>query len=273
MMATPPTHTELADGPPLQPVAAFWCRIPSRPNFGDALTPWLIRRIHGRSPRFALPSAADPTYFVTGSILAQAGPRCIVWGSGIMTRQDRICPEARLLAVRGPLSRQRALDCGVDCPEVYGDPALLLPMVHRPHRASKRKHVIGIVPHFSDLPQLPAAWHHTAELQVIDLQQPIETVIDQLVRCDWVASSSLHGLVASHAYGIKAAWLRFRDLPSGDDSKFSDYFQSIGIDELRPVRSSYDHLPLEHLAEHACLPVQLPDLQRLWQACPFRGLP
>ncbi|MFN9629200.1 MAG: polysaccharide pyruvyl transferase family protein [Cyanobacteriota bacterium] len=273
MTATPPTPINPVDAPPPRPVSAFWCRIPSRPNFGDALTPWLIRRLHGRAPRFALPSTADPTFFVSGSILALAGPRCIVWGSGIMTRQDRICPEARLLAVRGPLSRQRALECGVECPEVYGDPALLLPLVHRPRQPRTRPTVIGIVPHFSDLPRLPAAWHHTAELQVIDLQQPIETVIDQLVACDWVASSSLHGLVASHAYGIKAAWLRFRDLPSGDDSKFSDYFQSIGLHDPQPVRASYDQLPLERLAEHACRPPQLPDLQRLWQACPFRRLP
>lgn len=273
MMATSPTRTTPADQPPLKPISAFWCRNPSRPNFGDALTPWLIRHIHGRTPRFALPSTADPTYLVTGSILAQAGPRCIVWGAGIMTRRDPICPQARLLAVRGPLSRKRALECGVDCPEVYGDPALLLPLFHRPRRPNTRPTVIGLLPHFSDLPRLPAAWHHTAELRVIDLQQPIERVIDQLVGCDWVASSSLHGLVASHAYGIKAAWLRFRELPSGDDSKFRDYLQSVGLADYEPLRSADDQLPLETLAEQACLPVQLPDLQRLWQACPFRGQP
>ncbi|MCA9712098.1 MAG: hypothetical protein KDK70_40050, partial [Myxococcales bacterium] len=69
-----------------EPVAAYWCRIPSRPNFGDALTPWIIRRITGVHPRHRRPDEAGRTLMVTGSIIAAAGPRTTVWGSGIMNR-------------------------------------------------------------------------------------------------------------------------------------------------------------------------------------------
>src|SRR5262245_31354546 len=108
-------------------VRAFWCRIPSRANFGDAVTPWLIRRITGRVPMFTAPEAPALKYFVTGSIIAHAGRHSTVWGSGIMNWSDAISSEAALVAVRGPLTRERALACGAACPEVYGDPALLLP--------------------------------------------------------------------------------------------------------------------------------------------------
>src|SRR5690242_4901490 len=108
-------------------IPAFWCRIPSRPNFGDALTPWLIRRLAGRPPLFVRPEDPRVKYFAAGSILSYVGPRCIVWGSGIATDDDLVLPAAQLLAVRGPLSRAAALACGGKCPEVYGDPALLLP--------------------------------------------------------------------------------------------------------------------------------------------------
>src|SRR5689334_17915045 len=84
---------------------AFWCRVPSRPNFGDALTPWLIARITGRRPAFAPHGFAAPHYLVTGSVIAYATRQTVVWGAGILSRTDQICSDARLLAVRGPLTR------------------------------------------------------------------------------------------------------------------------------------------------------------------------
>ena len=111
----------------LNRIHAFWCRTPSRPNFGDALTPWLIRRMTGQHPTFVRPEDRREKYLVVGSIIGFAGRASTVWGSGIMNRDDQVSPDARLLAVRGPLTRARALACGADCADVYGDPATLLP--------------------------------------------------------------------------------------------------------------------------------------------------
>lgn len=250
-------------------IHAFWCTIPSRPNFGDALTPWLIRRLTGRHPTFVRPEDPKHKYFVTGSIMSYAGAHCSVWGCGIMNRNDYISPGAELLAVRGPLTRARALECGADCPEVYGDPALLLPQLYGP-RTDGRRWLVGVMPHFSDMPRLVGAWRASGELRLIDPQGPVEKVIDELASCEFVVSSSLHGIIASHAYGVPAVWVKFRDLPRGDDSKFHDYFNSIGQDPA-PVHLGYGKIDAGELAAGVSCPAADFDLEPLRRSCPFRG--
>jgi pyruvyltransferase len=252
-------------------IHAFWCRIPSRPNFGDALTPWLIRHLTGQYPVFVRPEDARPKYFVVGSILSYVGWHCTVWGSGIMARHDPVSPFAQLLAVRGPLTRARALECGANCPEVYGDPALLLPRLYRP--AAARRRGVGVVAHYSDKPRLQGRWPNSRDLRLIDIQDPIESVIDQIVACEVVASSSLHGLIVSHAYGIPALWVKFRDLPWGDDSKFHDYYLSLGHEVPAAHCLDEAHIEAQEIARRVPPAPKLLDLEPLWRACPFGSAP
>lgn len=250
-------------------VPTFWCRTPSRPNFGDALAPWLVRRITGREAVFALPSERRRTVFVGGSIIAMAGPGCLVWGSGVLSARDPISPHATLLAVRGPLTRARALACAVDCPQVYGDPALLLPRFLRASTAGRRG--VGLVPHFADLPRVRPALRPSAELRLIDIQSPVEEVVEQITRCELVLSSSLHGLIVSHAYGIPAVWVELRRLPSGDRSKFHDHQLSVGLDAEPPVVVGVADLDLDGLGRWARVPAEV-DTEALWRACPLGGV-
>ena len=250
--------------------AAFWCRVPSRANFGDALTPWLIHRVTGRYPTFSRPDDRRPTLLVTGSIIGYAGPHSTVWGAGIMQADDDISREATIAAVRGPRTRRRALECGANCPEVYGDPALLLPRFHAPPVA--RSKAIGLAPHFSDRPHLIGRFDLPSWMRLVDMQGPVENVIDGIRSCELVASSSLHGLIVAHAYGVPAVWIEFRPLPSGDRSKFLDYLESIGHIGEEPLRISVTELDSQVLRDHV---IEAPapgdiDLDALWDACPFR---
>ena len=249
-------------------INAFWCRIPSRGNFGDILTPWLIKRISGQSPLFVRPDAPVTKYFVSGSIVEYSRENCVIWGAGIMARSDHVSSKAMFLAVRGPLTRDVALASGAECPEVYGDPALLLPRFYQPQNA--RRQGIGIIPHFSDKPRLMGHRFCSEDVRLIDIQSPVESFIEQVCSCEFVISSSLHGIIVSHAYGIPAAWIKFRDLPSGDDSKFLDYFMSIGRMCVEPLPAHFIDARPSQLIEHTFLPLMCPDLERLWRACPFR---
>ncbi len=251
------------------PLPAFWCRTPSRPNFGDFLAPWLIKRITGRYPRFVRANDPRSKYFVGGSVIGYAVRGCTVWGSGIIDREERIAPAATILAVRGPLTRRRALECGAACPDILGDPALLLPMFYRPAERPLRR--LGVVAHFSDMPRLAGTWRDCPDTRLIDVQAPVESVIDSIASCEVVASSSLHGLIVSHAYNVPTVWIEFRPLPSGDRSKFFDYFASIGHDDASPVQVDYnDVIDVDAMARRAKLPPIPIDTDPLWQACPFR---
>ena len=249
----------------MERVHAFWCRIPSRPNVGDALTPWLIRRLTGRYPRFSNPGAPGTTHLVTGSVAACARERCVLWGPGIMSASDAISDAATLLAVRGPLTRARALDCGAACPDILGDPAMLMPRLYCPPATERRG--MGLVPHFADRHRLAT----TGDWRLVDVQSPVERFIDQLTACAFAASSSLHGLILGHAYRIPSVWIKFRDLPSGDDTKFHDYFLALGLEPPEPVRVRHDDIDPGRLVDRAVCPELPTGIDRLWETCPFRG--
>ena len=120
------------------PVLAYrWNRVP---NFGDLTNPILIEAISGRrAVRFgdAFNLRRQRSVMATGSVLEHLPiDEVTVWGSGFISSSssfhcshlnDRNKCGAKSLAVGGPLTRAKALDQGVDCTEVYGDPALLIP--------------------------------------------------------------------------------------------------------------------------------------------------
>jgi pyruvyltransferase len=248
---------------------AFWCRYPSHRNFGDALTPWLIKKIAGQYPDFLWPHHQFDKYLVVGSIIAYAREHCIVWGAGILWHEERISPKARLIAVRGPITRKRALECGAECPKTYGDPALLLPRLY-PVRKTTPEFKLGIVPHYIDKPKVLARWKGSPKLRFIDVQQPVESVVNAIVSCQFIASSSLHGIIVANAYGIPALWVEFSKRPHGDGSKFQDYFLSIGQKPYAPLPLDENQIEYEMLIEYMRpLKMQI-NLDQLWQSCPFR---
>jgi pyruvyltransferase len=254
-----------------EPIFAFWCRYPSARNFGDALTPWLIWKISGEYPVFAWPDECVRKYLVVGSIIEFATVTTIVWGSGLMSRHNCIAPGTTILAVRGPITRQRALECGARCPPVYGDPALLLPRLYKPTPSSERV-LVGIVPHYFDKPKVFAYWRPPDTCKLIDIQQPIERVIDEITACSYIMSSSLHGLIVAHAYGIPALWIDLGKKLLGDSTKFRDYLSSVEQPIYEPVSMDIHSFQPERLLH--MIPKTPPHVntESLWESCPFRNL-
>jgi pyruvyltransferase len=183
-----------------------------------------------------------------------------------MAADDLIDPAATFLAVRGPLTRARALACGADCPEVVGDPGLLLATLRS--AAGVMRSGVGIAPHFSDRPHIGDRWSGSAEVRIIDLQEPVEVVADAIAGCELVVTSSLHAMIACHSYGVPVVWGQFRPLPSGDGSKFADHLLAVGLEVRPPVHLRYDFVDLDRLAGSITGPARL-DLAGLWRSCPF----
>ena len=210
----------------------------SKENYGDVLGKYLVEKISNKKVVFAWPkkkSISDlfsPIYVTIGSILANVNQKCIVWGSGIVNRQTKI-KKAKFLAVRGPQTRKYLIELGYEVPEVYGDPALLLPLYYNPKIEKKFKY--GIVPHYTDYKIVQNWFEHEKDVHLIDMMtNDIESKTIEFLQCEKIISSSLHGIIIAHAYGIPAVWQKFSDKVFGDDVKYQDYMESVGISFYQP---------------------------------------
>jgi len=232
-------------------------------NFGDALNPYLYEKITGRASVNVEANSTDPHLMMIGSILNHANKNAIVWGCGLARLSDPVDPACDIRSVRGPISRQIAIDRGAKCPDVYGDPALLLPRFYP--GTSTNENMLGVIPHVVDYAACRDSFSRYDGVKIIDLTQPIETVLDELLTCANVISSSLHGLIVADAYGIPSYWVEFSQNVLGDYTKFFDYFESVGIKKYHPVRLN----SLEHFDFRLFEPVDMKvDLDLLLNAFP-----
>lgn len=199
-------------------------------NFGDILNPIVVEYLTGKKTKRVATAYTNKTHLLgIGSILNRATKNSIVWGSGFIKDKSFVTgPPKKILAVRGPKTRKRLLELNMECPEIYGDPALIMPSIYNPK--IEKKYVLGIIPHYVDFnDERLKHMKDDNNVLVIDICNPDPLwVIDQLLQCEKIVSSSLHGLIISDAYKIPNAWVKFSDKVVGGDFKFLDYFQSIG---------------------------------------------
>ena len=77
-------------------------------------------------------------------------------------------------------------------------------------------------------------------LLIIDVLNKPEIVIEQINSCKRTLSSSLHGIIVSHAYGIPSLWCKLGVTPlSGDNIKFEDYFSSVNITPYKDLKLDF----------------------------------
>jgi hypothetical protein len=236
----------------------YW---PVSNNCGDLIGPYIARKIMaGRRVMYTEVSADYPYYVIGGSVLNHVNEHAIVWGAGLATITDGVNAKATIKAVRGPLTRARVLASGRPCPKVYGDPGQLLPSFYTP--PPNKKHKIGIVPHYVDQYR---AYDRYRTHNVIDVFQPIEAVIDEIASCERIYSSSLHGIIVAHAYGVPATWVKISDSLGGDGTKFRDYFMSVGMDVPGAIDLRDNHALPEAISDY----VPNFDLTEYLKACPL----
>jgi pyruvyltransferase len=245
-------------------------------NFGDALNPILIKFLSGQEPIQAKRTyniTNKPVYSVIGSILEVAkAKRLVVWGSGFMYANGHLRqrPE-KVWAVRGPLSRQILLSAGIDCPEVYGDPSLLCPMLYQPD--VKKTHKLGIVPHHFDKGN-PIIEHLIVapDVKLIDIESGVYNVIDEINSCEFIASSSLHGIIVADTYGIPSLWIKCSDKIGGGEFKFRDYLASVEREVEGPLVITERTTLAELFSSFQRYEIHI-DLEKLLETCPFRYKP
>ncbi|HEY4615221.1 MAG TPA: polysaccharide pyruvyl transferase family protein [Citricoccus sp.] len=212
----------------------WWRKTPYPGSFDDVLTPWLVEWVSGRPPVFG---RRNDSLLAGGSFAPFATGRSMVWGTGIPRRGEALAADARYLAVRGPLSREAVIASGGACPEVYGDPALLLPRFVEGHTGPAR-HEVGFVRHVTQ-ENLRLTLQDVADIRLAGVgERFLRDVVRQITSCARIISTSLTGLVVAHAYGVPARWAVIADgseAIGGDGTDVEDYFRSVGLPVQEPL--------------------------------------
>lgn len=201
-------------------------------NIGDVLNVYLFKKIFQKdivNIKQVLNIGVPPVYSFIGSVLDNSAVKnLIVMGSGFKSADSPLpVLPTKIVACRGPLTRQKLLDMGMhDVPEIFGDPAILLPSFYNPD--VQKMHKMGFIPHYTDSDlQVVHNWNKKDGVKFIDVFSDMEDFVKDLKSCEFTISSSLHGVIISHAYGIPSAWVKLSDNLVGGDFKFRDYFQSL----------------------------------------------
>ncbi|NER80224.1 MAG: polysaccharide pyruvyl transferase family protein [Leptolyngbya sp. SIO1D8] len=249
-------------------------------NWGDALNPILIEKIsgiHARGFDIALRNSqtihedhdAELYYLVIGSTLKHADAQTSIWGAGFASEFSQFRQKPKSIhAVRGPLSRKRINSLGVDCPAIYGDPALLYPRFYHPGLNPKYK--LGIIPHYLDYRSpILKKFRNDSNVLILDIKAGIEKFVQNLCSCQHLVSSSLHGLIMADAYGIPSKWIRLSDRLPGTGLKFQDYYASIGCLDVDSFQFHED-VSTQQLYDLCKIHKITLNLDDLLSACPFR---
>lgn len=205
---------------------------PNRQNFGDYLSPMIVEAVSGKRVEYAPLPKAD--MMAIGTILAKEPKakyfgfkrRLHIWGSGCGQPEERFSGRHHYHAVRGTQTLQRIQ--GRADSVTLGDPGLLAEMLIT--RPASKKYRLGFIPHYVDqnLPLTKALLYAFPDIHFINVYMPPKDVLHAIASCEFLISSSLHGLVVADAFGIPNVRTK---LSSGiiDELKFDDYYSAFGI--------------------------------------------
>lgn len=224
---------------------AWWIN-PEPGNFGDWLSPYIFSRISNRSVQYVSPQKRkieSPHYFSVGSIGKFTQENSIVMGTGISRKTAELNPAATYLSVRGPRTRDRVIACGGKCPDIFGDPAILMPLLYQP-KALNKKGKVALVRHFTHKSVPVKLPENVEELNILcSTPGDIERFIDRLCSYDYVLSTAMHAFIICQAYNIPCGLVNFEGLERsvhGDGMKYFDYFEGVSLRGRKPEIISPD---------------------------------
>jgi pyruvyltransferase len=219
----------------------YWRPGDSLLNFGDMLSYIIVSKVlsnNGLTLTDETPRQAR--LLAVGSILHFAKSGDVVWGSGINGKVplDLHCfSTLDVRAVRGPLTAEYLRKRGITVPDVYGDPALLLPQLFGERFVPTKKRQYAVVPNLHDL-GVTENWPN-----IVSPLMAWNRCIEQIVEAEFVVASSLHGLIVAEAFGIPARYIRLSETESL--LKYEDYVVGTGRTSLEYARTIEEALEMK----------------------------
>lgn len=219
-------------------VKMYWWN--DQPNFGDALNPIIVRKLFGIEPVWS--PLATAKLVGAGSCLQWVAKTVIenphemhIWGTGYIFDQEPAVDSSLVFhhAVRG----RKSLDYGSLSGISLGDPGILASLLM--DKPTAKRYAVGIVPHLWNMrdKELEKVKDLYPNVKIINVTEPPLNVVTQIASCDFIFSSSLHGLIVADSFGIPNQWVTFDKVPFGGNWKFDDYYSNYELkDSPMPVR-------------------------------------
>ena len=211
-------------------------------NLGDQLSPIVLRWVLEQAGISPSQKTKRKTLLTIGSIMTITYADSVVWGSGILRAEDSeqilkhrlIGRKLDIRAVRGPETRRILKEYGkYDCPEIYGDPAVFMPLIYSPQ--VKKQYPVSVIPHYKEKENIP----DLGEYHFIDIETDnYRFFIDEICKSELIVSSSLHGIILAESYGVPALFLH-RGMEYSM-IKYLDWYYSTGRYDIRMINSLKD---------------------------------
>lgn len=230
----------------------YWTK---RVNLGDTLAPviytWMLERCEDGKLDGRAADRRTVHLMTVGSIVNMGEFDAAVWGSGVLSfgilkevYEKSAFRRLDIRAVRGPITRAILENAGYHVPELYGDPGVLMPLIHQAkHREPDIPYTI--IPHYLDVGKCVSEGYEYVDILTADYR----SFIDRIVKSGRVISSSLHGIILAEAYGVPAVLLNYQEI---DLLKYYDYYYSTSRRSVKVASTIKEALTME--------PMELPDL-------------
>lgn len=210
-------------------------------NFGDLIGPLVIGKMRiGRgntlnSAVAGLKTGSISRLLSVGSVMHMAKTGDTVWGTGIngkVADAEHAFRSLDIRALRGPLTQSRLrLVHGVDSPNVFGDPALLLPNLCPELTTTTKTRQRILIPNLNELDQF------RSHPDFADPRTPIEHLIPMIAGSEIVVGSSLHAIVLADALGVAGALIASR---AEHEFKYRDYAAGTGQQDFVISKNAED---------------------------------
>jgi pyruvyltransferase len=224
------------------------CKLPIRfynsvPNVGDQLNLYILKHVSQRVP-YEVQSSLTPHILAIGSIAHLAGRGSYLWGCGMIDNTPsplwRRISQSRILALRGSLTFNEFERRGYTLNNLpLGDPAIFTSRYYTPSAGSRACRV-GIIPHYIHHHIISPKVANDNNVKLIGVQTDPEKFIDSLLSCEYILSSSLHGLILADTFEIPNKWIKIKPDLFGGDFKFHDYYSTTDHPDEKPEQ--YDPL-------------------------------
>lgn len=243
----------------------YWREPADFVNFGDYMSLKIVEGVLGVPVETfgKHPKKGVKKLLAVGSLLYFAYEGDVIWGTGLngKTAEKRYYTFNNLdvRAVRGPITRDFLMEnFNIECPEIYGDPALLFPYLYPEYKRKENpKYEYIVIPHYKERNLFPRDYADN----IVYPSDPWEEILEKILDSKLVIASALHGIILAEAFGVPARMIRVSE--SENILKYYDYYLGTNRPNFTYATSVEEALSMGGEDPYDC------DLEKLYDAFPF----